>query len=354
MKANILMIATMLFFATIAKAQDEKPKEAPKAAEKTQKEKDIDQSLKNIKKELENIKNNVDSAKLREIAKTLEKSADEIASEMETIADEISDKADKIEEKLGDKDKKSEKMDKSDKDDSEEDKGDIYNKDNKKAKKGKLSLPNFKEKKPKVERRTKTYFEIQTGLNGLQDNNGTLSASRVYPRVNPWSWYFDYGLKWKTRIGSTTSPVSVSYGLSYLVNNYRFENDTKLTLSSTGNPSFETLSNASESPKLVVGYVNIPIGIEVNVGKKGKVGVGAYGGYRVTSRQVLSYKVGAEKVAEKRTNSYGLNDFDYGLSAKIGVRSLVLNARYNASTLFKSDNKDYQYNAFMLGLSFGF
>jgi Outer membrane protein beta-barrel domain len=351
MKANILMIVTMLFFVTVTKAQDEKPKEAPKTAEKSQKEKDIDQSLKNIKKELENIKNNVDSAKLREIAKTLEKSADEIASEMETIADDITEKADKLEDK---NDEKADKADSSDKDEAEENKGDIYNKDKKKDKKGKFNLPNFKEKKPKVERRTKTYVEVQTGLNGLQDNNGTLSAGRVYPKVNAWSWYFDYALKWKTRIGGPASPVSINYGLSYLRNNYRFENDARLTLNSTGNPSFETLSNASENPKLTVGYINIPIGIDVKVGKKGRVGVGAYGGYRVTSRQVLSYKVGSEKVEEKRTNSYGLNDFDYGLSAKVGVGGLTLNARYNASSLFKSDNKDYQYNAYMLGVSFGF
>jgi hypothetical protein len=350
MKSNILTIAILFFVATFATAQDDK-KTTPTPTEKTQKQKDIDQSLSNIKKELEKIKSNIDSAKLREIAKTLEKSADEIASEIEGIADEIEEKADKIEEKYGDKDKKSDKKDDSDDND---DKGDIYNKDKKGDKKSKMPNFSFKEKKPKVERRTKTYFEVQTGLNGLVDGNGTAIATRAYPKVNTWSWYFDYGLKWKTRIGAAGSPVSVNYGLSYLRNKYRFENDTKIALTPTGTPSFETLSNAATDPQLITGYINIPIGIDVKVGKKGKFGIGGYGGYRVTSRQILEYKTGTEKVEENRRASYGLNDIVYGASAKVGVGGLTLTGRYNFSPLFDTKNTDYKYNTYMLGLSWGF
>ncbi len=353
MKSNILTIAILFFVATFATAQDDK-KTTPAPTEKTQKEKDIDQSLSNIKKELEKIKSNVDSAKLREIAKTLEKSADEIASEIEGIASEIEEKADKLDEKYGNKGNKTEKKsDDNDDNDDDEEKGDIYNKDKKSDKKPKNPF-NFKEKKPKVERRTKTYFEVQTGLNGLIDGNGTAIATRTYPKVNTWSWYFDYGMKWKTRIGKVGSPVSVNYGLSYLRNKYRFENDTKITLSATGNPVFEVLTNTANDPKLITGYITVPIGIDVKVGKKGKFGVGAYGGYRVTSRQILEYKTGSEKVEESRRASYGLNDIVYGASAKIGVGGLTLTGRYNFSPLFDSKNADYKYNTYMLGLSWGF
>ena len=340
----------MLFVTTFANAQDDKT--TPKPAEKTQKEKDIDQSLSNIKKEIENIKKSVDSAKLREIAKTLEKSADEISGELEGIADKIGEKADEMDDKLGKSDKKDPKASKSENDDSkDEGEKDTYTK--KKEEKGLKHKFDFGNKKPKVERRTKTYFDVATGLNGLVDGN-TAEAGRIYPKVNTWSLFYEAGLKWRTRIGGLTSPVSVNYGLTYLRNSYRLENNAFLQYNANNVVEFGTKTNASEDPKLTVGYITVPLGLDFRVGKKGKFGVGAYGGYRIVSRQNLNYKEGSEKVEQTRKDAYGLNNLVYGASVKVGVGGLTLTGKYNLSPLFDSKNTTYKYNTYMLGLTWGF
>lgn len=338
MKTKFLFASIiMLFVATFANAQDDKT--TPKPAEKTQKEKNIDQSLSNIKKEIENIKNNVDSAKAREIAKKLEKSADEISGELENIADKIDEKADMAE-------------DKADNEKSDDNEKDTYTK-NKEDKKGMKKKFDFKTKTPKVERRTKTYFDISTGLNGLIDGN-TAEVGRTYPKLNTWSSFFEVGLKLSTRVGGLTSPVSVNYGVSYLRNAYRFENNVFLQYNADNTVKFVTNTNASEDPKLTVGYVTIPLGLDVKVGKKGKIGVGAYGGYRVVTRQNLNYKDGSEKVEQVRKDSYGLNNLVYGASVKVGVSGLTLIGKYNFSPLFDSKNPAYKYNTYMFGVNWAF
>ena len=350
MKIKFLFATIMLFVVTFAQAQDDKT--TPKPAEKSQKEKDIDQSLANIKKEIENIKKNVDSAKLREMSKKLEKSAEEISGELEGMADKISEKADELDEKLGGKsDSKEDKKDEAD-DKSEDGEKDTYTKkkDDKNPFKGKFDLKN---KKPKVERRTKTYIDIASGLNGLVDGN-TADATRTYPKLNTWSWFWEGGLKWKTRVGGLTSPVSVNYGLSYLRNSYRFENNAYLQYNADNTVKFDLKANASEDSKLTVGYITLPLGIDLKVGKKGKFGVGAYGGYRVVSRQSLKYKEGSQKVEETRRDSYGLNNLLYGGSVKLGVGGVTLTGRYNLSTLFSDKNPNYKYNTYMIGLTWGF
>ena len=341
----------MLFIATFANAQDDKT--TPKPVEKTQKEKDIDQSLSNIKKEIENIKKNVDSAKLREIAKTLEKSADEISGELEGIADKIGEKADEMDDKSGKSDKKDPKASKSENDDKDESEKDTYTKKKEDKDKGAKRKFDFGNKTPKVERRTKTYFDVATGLNGLADGN-TAEAGRIYPKVNTWSWFYELGLKLRTRVGGLTSPVSVNYGLTYLRNSYRFENNAFLQYNANNVVEFGAKTNASEDPKLIVGYITIPLGLDVKVGKKGKFGIGAYGGYRVVSRQSLNYKEGSEKVEQTRKDGYGLNNLLYGASVKVGVGGVTLVGKYNLSPLFDSKNKTYEYNTYMFGLNWGF
>jgi hypothetical protein len=341
MKTKFLFASIMLFVVTFAHAQDDKT--TPKPTEKTQKEKNIDQSLSNIKKEIENIKNNVDSAKSREIAKTLEKSADEISGELENMADKIGEKADLSEDK----------MDKSsDEDKSDENEKDTYTKkkEDKKNLKGKFD---FKNKKPKEDRRTKTYFDVMSGLNGLSDGN-TAEAGRVYPKVNTWSWFWEGDLKLRTRVGGLTSPVSVNYGIGYLRNSYRFENNAFLQYNADNTVKFDTRANASEDPKLIVGYVTIPLGLDVKIGKKGVLGIGAYGGYRVVTRQNLIYKEGSEKVEQTRSDSYGLNNLLYGASVKVGVKGLTFTGKYNLSPLFDSKNTTYKYNTYMFGINWAF
>ncbi len=332
MKSSIIFALILLFSASVGFAQKDSTATKNKPA-KTANEIKVDESIAKIKKEIENIKNNIDSAKLREIAKTLGKSAEEIGSTLEDIADEIEEKADKMEEKSDKKGIKI-KIDNDDDDDDDSEKG-----------KGK------KEKSSKPARRTKMYMELGLGLTGMMQGTPTPTLS---PEYKTWgSNYWDLGLKFKTRIGGATSPASITYGLTYLLNSFETTNDVKINMTN-GAPAFAKVDNA-KGTELNIGYITVPLGLEFKVGKKGKFGVGAYGGYRVRAVQNIDYRVDNEDIDEKRKGNYGLNDLMYGASVKIGVGGLVLNGRYNLSSVFK-DNTNYKnlYNIYNVGLSFGF
>jgi hypothetical protein len=197
-------------------------------------------------------------------------------------------------------------------------------------------------------------MDLSLGLTGLVNNTETVNPTAVYPDYKPWSSnFYDVGLKFKTRIGGPGSRVGVTYGLTYLWNNLDFSNDVKIQMTND-KPSFVVEENAVRSTELNIGYLTIPIGAEIKIGKKGKFGVGAYGGYRVRSVQKIRTKNGNEDISEKRTGNYGLNNTMYGVSAKVGYGNLVLVGRYNLTNVFNNDNKDYSYNPYNIGINFGF
>ncbi len=333
MTSRIILLCIALFSASVAFAQKDSTATKNKPA-KSENEVKVEQSISIIKKEIDNIKKNIDTAKLREMAKQLGKSAEEIGDALEDMADDIEDKADEAEKKM-------EKSKPSNDDKTigviQDEKGNVKIKTN-----------------VKVTRRTKMYFDFSIGLSGMVDNISSPVTDRFYPEAKTWgSRYWDIGLKFKTRIGGTNSKASITYGLSYLLNSLEFANDAKIEMTN-GAPKFVKVDNATNSTELNIGYLTIPIGLEFKVGKKGKLGVGGYAGYRIRSVQNIDYKNDTERIEESRKANYGLNNIMYGASAKIGVGGLVLTGRYNLSTLFKDTNKDYQYNLYNLGLSFGF
>jgi hypothetical protein len=334
MKSNIIFALILLFSASVGFAQKDSTATKNKPA-KSANEIKVDESIAKIKKEIENIKNNIDSAKLREMAKELGKSAEEIGGTLEDIADEIEKKADKAEEKAEKKGVKI-KTDSKDDDDDDDD-----------AKKGNGK----KEKSSKPARRTKMYMDLGIGLTGMKQGTPTPTLS---PEYKTWgSNYWDLGLKFKTRIGGATSPAAITYGLTYLLNSFETTNDVKIAMDNNA-PVFAKAEKA-KSTELNIGYVTLPLGLEFKIGKKGKFGVGAYGGYRVRAVQNIKYRADNEDIDEKRKGNYGLNDLMYGASVKIGVGGLVLNGRYNLSSVFK-ENTIYKnlYNIYNVGLSFGF
>lgn len=336
MKSKIIIIITTLLFCVSATSWAQKDTSSVK---KTPNQVKVDESIARIKKEIELIKNNIDSAKLREMASQLEKSAEEIGDAIEDIADEVEKKAEEIEERV-------EKMEgKNGKNDDNDDKSVIGTI---KSKKGKATISTSS----KVSRRTKMYFDLGLGLNALQSNNTV--ANTFYPETKVWgSRYWDFGLKFRTRLGGAHSPASISYGLSYLRNRLAFSNNAKVTATSNTDVTFSSVANATRSTALTIGYVTVPLSLDFKVGRKGKFGVGGYAGYRVRTKQDIEYKVGNEEVEESRSGNYGLNNVMYGVSTRLGIGGLVLTGRLNLSPLF-AESTTYDYNMYSLGLNFGF
>ncbi len=218
-----------------------------------------------------------------------------------------------------------------------EKKGDIYDDEDDSGKMSKF-IP-FRNK-------IKTDLVIQFGINSLQDGNATAVANA--PEINTGgSWFWDFGISRKVRLGGKTSKVATYYGLSYLINRFKLDNDVKLVASDNGSSwsAENILSN-----RINIGYLNIPLGFVVKLGKKTDFLLGAYGGYRVYTAQNIHLKNGTENVYEKRKDRYGLNNWMYGAQVGLDIKGFDINFKYNFSKLF-NDNSAGEYNIWMVGTS---
>jgi len=195
-----------------------------------------------------------------------------------------------------------------------------------------------------------TNFKIEFGINSLHQitdaPNGVLS-----PEINTsGSWYWDFGLKRRARLGGKDSKVAINYGISFLKNRFKIENDLRLTTNANKNPEFVGVPDAKDNPRLNVGYLNIPLSLNFSLSKKTKLELGGYAGYRIHTVQKFHLKTSNETIHESRYAGYNLNNWVYGATAALDVSGFDLIVRYNFSKLFK-DNPNYDFNTFMIGTS---
>ena len=198
-------------------------------------------------------------------------------------------------------------------------------------------------------RKFKTSFEIQVGINNL--NIKSVAAGVNEPEVyTPASWYWDFALLTKNRLGGKNSKVALSYGFSYLINRFSMDNDVRLTIIND-QPEFVEVSGAKNNPKLNVGYLTIPLAFDFKLSKGFQFSIGGFAGYRVHTVQKLETKPDYERIEEVRFANYRLNNWLYGAKVSIGLRGFNLVGRYCFNNLFR-ENNHYDFNTFMIGTSF--
>jgi hypothetical protein len=198
----------------------------------------------------------------------------------------------------------------------------------------------------KLGRRMKTSFNIQYGLNFL---TGDAVANAIGPKGKTWSsWFWDYSIQRRIKLGSATSKTSLILGIGYLKNRFKWQGNTALTVNDTGNPSFYNVENTTDEPKFRVGYLTVPLGLRFKVSKGIYMDLGGYAGYRLFTTQSWEQKIGNETITTKRSSDYELNDFTYGVTFGLKVLQSRYIVRYNLAPLFK-DNPSYDYNILMVG-----
>lgn len=189
-----------------------------------------------------------------------------------------------------------------------------------------------------------TNVEIQFGINNLLKES--TAAGFPEPDIHTGkSWFWDFGLVRKSRLGGSQSRVALTYGLSYLLNRFTIDNDLILQ---SGTSAFTTAEGLQRSPGIHIGYLNIPLGADIRLSKNVHMGVGGYGGYRVYTAQHLERKISGEAIEESRRANYGLNNWMYGVSFRLGIKGFHLTGRYHLSNLFRT-TENYNYHIFMLG-----
>jgi len=296
-------------------------------------EKIVDEEKSSLKAELNEIDNKLESKSIttseaenqRKLAaeKSAKKIEERVASESSKLQDLIQDKVDgKINEKQ--------------KDDFDWD----FNWDKMKN----------KVKKYRGESRTTSQFVFAFGKNGLIENQAwsddySFSKSRFY----------EFGMSGNTRIFKSNNLLHLKYGLSFMVNNLRPENN-KIFVENGNQTTLATFSNSLEKRAYFRNtQLVLPLHLEFDFTKPKKVddkvyfkshnsvriGVGGYAGLNIKTKQILEYKdSNFNNVEQVIRGDYNTNNFIYGISSYIGYKCMTLYAKYDLNPLFKNNPVD--------------
>jgi len=206
-----------------------------------------------------------------------------------------------------------------------------------------------KNKIGKKNRATTTQFIFAMGVNNvIQDHKISSLNDSEYKLWQ--SHFYELGLSWKTRLTTDASQIYFKYGMSFLWNNLRLDNNKYHVKNEevTALPNFS--ENLSES-RLRHVQMNFPVHFEwdFSKNKKGRdgfvfdgvnnavrLGIGGFVGFKLGTRQYLEYR-DADGVAIEQVqyNNFNMNTVNYGLSAYLGYRSTSLYVKYDLNPLFK-------------------
>ncbi len=205
--------------------------------------------------------------------------------------------------------------------------------------------------KPRKKRRTYTGITFAVGWHTmLNDMN---AAETIYPEMDFWRGGFtqiDFMLN--TRIGGSRSPIWLNYGVGLLYNKADIAGNN--ILSHVTEPLFVQAPGAITSNKLRNHYVTGTLGLKI--APKGNDGayveMNGFVGARFRTKQNFEYtSANGEEVVEKRTARYGVNKFNYGVSAAVGYKMFSVYARYDMSSLFENTSR-YDYHPLSVGVKF--
>lgn len=174
-------------------------------------------------------------------------------------------------------------------------------------------------------------FGIYIGLNNWAKGSTTGSG------LSTWgSRYFALSLRRNaTLINGKQVDLAFSYGPEVAWNNFMFEENN--VIQKPGNQVvFKDFGQSLSKSKLVVPTLNFPMMFNLGFEEaKFRIGLGGYIGYRIGGYSKIKYDNGKK---EKNKNSYGLEDFRYGLTAELGKRKgATFFFRYDLNQMFKSD-----------------
>lgn len=196
-----------------------------------------------------------------------------------------------------------------------------------------------------------TSIKFQFGINALISSNEN-KPGILYPEINTGgSWYWDIALVRKARLGGKDSRVALNYGIGYLRNKYKIENDLRLVHNNQNRPEFVSMPEVKDNPSINTGHINLPLSLTFALSKKVKFEAGGYVGYRVRTSQYIELKNNKEIISEHRRSGYNLSNWLFGTQFSLDVSGFDLIFRYNMSKFFK-DNSVYDFNSWMLGTSF--
>ena len=225
-----------------------------------------------------------------------------------------------------------------------------------------VKIETSEEKKRRYDRRTTSGLVLAFGLNNaitkgesLEDSDFKIAGSR----------FAELGWTWNTRVFKNSNWLRVKYGFSFQFNGLK-PTDNRFYVDTGEETELQTYPYSLKKSKFRVDNFVIPVMFEFGPSKKVehedyfryttrkqfKIGVGAYGGFKMSSRQKLKYSDETGSKKEKLIAEYNTNNFIYGLNGYIGFGSTSLYVKYDLNTIFKNNPMDQR--NISLGLRFDF
>ncbi|MGB5500614.1 MAG: hypothetical protein WBM77_16905 [Maribacter sp.] len=212
----------------------------------------------------------------------------------------------------------------------------------------------------KYDRRTYSDFVMAIGFNNALIDGQSINDS---PYKIGGSRFFEMGWSWRTRVFENTNFMRLNYGFSFQFNGLK-PKDNQYFVVENEQVELQEFEYDLKKSKLRMDNLVFPVHLEFGPSKLHKtdktmrysltnqfrLGIGAYGGFNMGTRQKLKYDRNGEKVVDKLKRGYNTNDLVYGLSAYIGFDGVLLYAKYDLNPIFK-DAAIEQHNI-SLGLRF--
>lgn len=183
---------------------------------------------------------------------------------------------------------------------------------------------------------------IEIGLNNYINDAGSLNLSKEneFLKLNPGkSWAFSFNFA-EFNIPLYKNYIGITTGLGLTINNYRFENDITLFKNSdTLSYYYDTTRNISKN-KLTSTYLMAPLLLEFQIPvfkTRLNFAVGGYAGVRVGGHTKQIFEIDGIEATDKIHDSFYVNPWKYGLTARLGGEDIQLFINYDMSTMFEEN-----------------
>ncbi len=198
-------------------------------------------------------------------------------------------------------------------------------------------------------RRWTTQFVFAMGINNtIQDHK--LSSLNDSPYQLWRSRFYEVGFTTKYRLARRASKAYLKYGISFLWNNLRPENNQYHVVNGT-RTELQTFAFSTIESRLRHVQMIFPAHLEIDFSRDReyddgtfrdyrnrsfRLGIGGFVGFKLGTRQYLEYRnASGTRVEELQRGSFNTNIYNYGLSAYVAHRDIGLYVKYDLNPLFR-------------------
>ncbi len=208
------------------------------------------------------------------------------------------------------------------------------------------------EKSRHTQKRNDNSTNLYFGINTYRASDGQpLPTELAVKSIG--SWYVAINNINKTRIAH---PLYIEWGVGISWYNFKFDDPDQLWVKNTTDVVTEPIATTREGAiksKLVNSHLDLSFVPMIDFGgfqgEKFRIGAGVYGGYRINSYTKQVFRVGGDKDKVRDWENFYLNDWRYGVTARIGWKGVDLFANYDLNQMFQ-DGRGPELNAIAFGI----